>query len=265
MSKEKEIPQPAPGVHIFDSHAHLGWEKDPEAQEQLIKRAAEFGVTQILDVGIDLCSSTLARERAKTCQGIYASAGLHPNDCIVFEEEWPELEALGRTPEVVAIGETGLDFYRDRVPEKEQVQALEAHLELGRKTGKPVILHCREAFPRLVEVLDQWAPVHGILHCFTAGPDEARACLDLGLYVSFAGPLTYKKNESLREAAALIPDELLLTETDAPFLSPQGKRGRRNEPAFIPFTIACMAEVRKTSFADCAKLCSKNAEKVFRL
>lgn len=264
MSKEKEVPKPDPGVRIFDSHAHIGWEQDPEKQKQIIERAAEYGVTRILDVGIDLASSLGARERARVYEGLSASAGLHPNDCTVFDEEWPELEALGKTSEVVAIGETGLDFFRDRVPARDQERSLEAHLELGKRTGKPVILHCRDAFERMMEVLKNWAPVHGILHCFTAGPEEAWACLDLGLYVSFAGPLTYRKNESLREAAALVPGTRLLTETDAPFLSPQGKRGRRNEPSFIPLTIACMAEVRGLSFADCAKLCADNAERVFQ-
>ncbi len=263
MSKEKEVPLPEPGIKIFDSHAHIGLEKDIEKQEQILQRAAEYGVTRILDVGIDLASSLEACERAKTHEGLSASAGLHPNDCGVFDEEWPELEALGMTPGIVAIGETGLDFYRDRVPERDQVRSLEAHLDLGKRTGKPVILHCRDAFERMVEVLKEWSPVHGILHCFTAGPKEAASCLDLGLYVSFAGPLTYKKNEHLREAAALVPDHRLLTETDAPFLSPQGKRGRRNEPSFLPLTIACMAEVRKQSFAHCAKLCAQNAESLF--
>ncbi len=265
MSKEREVPKPGPGVRIFDSHAHIGWEKDPQKQEQLIQRAAEYGVGRILDVGIDLASSRAARERARTHEGLFASAGLHPNDCSVFDEEWPELEALGQSEDVVAIGETGLDFYWDEVPEQQQIRSLEAHLDLGKRTGKPVILHCRDAFSRLLDVLASWAPVHGILHCFTAGPQEVAPCLDLGLYVSFAGPLTYKKNQALREAAAMVPDARLLTETDAPFLPPQGKRGRRNEPSFLPLTIARMAELRGTSFEACAQLCAANAERIFGL
>ena len=140
---------------------------------------------------------------------------------------------------------------------------MRAHLALARELDKPVIFHCREAFAPLFDVLEDAPPVRGVMHCFSGGVDEARRSLDLGLYVSFAGPLTYKKNHALREACALVPADRVLVETDAPFLPPQSRRGKRNEPALVVETLAKLAEVRELSLEDAAALTFDNAVRLF--
>ncbi len=246
-----------------DTHCHLGWPEIEEDLERVLARAAAAGLVRLVDVAVDLASARAALARARSRAGLHPTAGLHPNDCAGFEEVWPELAALARAPEVCAIGETGLDFYRDRTAPDEQRRALEAHLALAVETGKPLVLHCRDAFEALFEALAPRAPIRGVLHCFTGGPDEARTALDLGLHVSFAGPLTYPKNEALRGAAALVPEDRLLVETDAPFLPPQGRRGRRNEPCYVQETLAVLAEVRGRDRVELGAICHRNAARLF--
>lgn len=217
----------------------------------------------MLDVGIDVTSSRDAVDRAANRDGVFASAGLHPNDCAEHATQLPEIEALARGDGTVAVGETGLDLYWDRVPLPVQIESLEHHLGLAAEIGKPVILHCRDAFGELFEVLTGHAPVHGVLHCFTAGIEEARRCLELGLMVSFAGPVTYPKNDMLREAAAFVPADRLLVETDAPFLPPQSRRGERNEPALIVETVRGVARARGIEFEEAAALTWGNACDLF--
>ena len=195
--------------------------------------------------------------------GVRWSAGLHPNDSEAFDEQWPAIEALAREPACAAVGETGLDCFRDRTPLDQQVRSLRAHLALARELDRPVIFHCRDAYEQLFEVLGQEEPVRGVMHCFSGGVDEARRSLELGLYLSFAGPLTYKKNDALREACAFAPADRVLVETDAPFLPPQSRRGKRNEPALIIETLTKLAEVRGLSLEDAAAQTFDNSVRLF--
>lgn len=247
---------------IFDTHCHLGFDSE-EDPASVVQRAQEAGVTAILDVGVDAASSRAARERARDIPGVLHSAGLHPNDCHRLDDEWDEIRALCAAGECVAVGETGLDFYRDRTPPALQEEGFARHLELARRLEKPVIVHCRDAFPRVFEVLRDYPGVRGVMHCFSGGVDETRAALELDFYVSFAGPLTYPRSEAIREAARFAPQDRVLVETDAPFLPPQGKRGRRNEPAWITITLARLAELRGWSFEEAAARTRENAERLF--
>ena len=248
---------------IFDTHCHLG--HDAVAPAAVRARAAAAGVSLVLDVGIDLASSRAASARSRSLPGTHWSAGLHPNDAQRFAAEWPQLAELCAEPGCVAVGETGLDFYRDWCPPAEQEQALVAHLELARRLGKPVILHCRDAFAPLFAVLRREGAPAGVMHCFSGDVAAARQALDLGLYLSFAGPLTYPKSEALRAAAAFAPADRILVETDAPFLPPQGWRGQRNEPAYVTATVAKLAEVRSLTPDAAAAITCANGCRLFRV
>ncbi len=248
-------------MRVFDTHCHLGLDgKVPPADEHA--RAVAAGVTAMLVVGVDAPSSRAASELA-TLPGVRWSSGLHPNDSTRFDAEWPAIAALARQPGCSALGETGLDLFRDRTPLAVQERSLRAHLQLARELDLPVIFHCRDAFAPLFAVLRSEPRVRGVMHCFSGGIDEARAALDLGLSLSFAGPLTYPKNEALRAAAAFAPAEALLVETDAPFLPPQRRRGQRNEPAFVVETLGALAAVRGCSLADAAATTFENACRLF--
>jgi TatD DNase family protein len=248
-------------MQVYDTHCHLGLDgKVPPAEEHA--RAVAAAVTHMLVVGVDAASSRAARGLAHL-PGVRWSAGLHPNDAAHFATQWAEIEALARNPECTAIGETGLDCYRDRTPLPQQEHSLRAHLALARGLDLPVVFHCREAFAPLFEVLRTEAPVRGVMHCFSGGIDDARTALDLGYYLSFAGPLTYPKNDALRAVARWAPADRIVVETDAPFLPPQQHRGQRNEPAYVVQTLQALAAVRSVSLDDAAALTFANACALF--
>jgi len=258
------VPRAAPtriAMEVFDTHCHLGLDGKATPDDEHA-RAVAAGVTGMLVVGIDAATSAAARSLARL-PGVRWSAGLHPNDASRFAAEWPAIAELARDPTCCAIGETGMDCFRDRTPLDRQEQSLRAHLQLAREFGLPVIFHCRDAFAPLFAVLRGEPLVRGVMHCFSGGVDEARQALDLGLSLSFAGPLTYPKNEALRAAAAFAPADRVLVETDAPFLPPQKRRGQRNEPAYVVETLATLAAVRGIALADAAAQTFANACALF--
>jgi TatD DNase family protein len=248
-------------MQVYDTHCHIGLDGNV-APEDDHARAVAANVGALLVVGIDAPTSEAARALARL-PGVRWSAGLHPNDSSHFDEQWPAIEALARDPSCTAVGETGLDCFRDRTPLEQQERSLRAHLALARELDLPVIFHCRDAFEPLFSVLDDEPPVRGVMHCFSGGVAEAKRSLDLGLYLSFAGPLTYKKNDVLREACAFTPADRVLVETDAPFLPPQSRRGKRNEPALILETLNRLAEVRSLTLEAAATQTSDNAIRLF--
>jgi TatD DNase family protein len=243
-------------MQLFDTHCHLGWKTLAADLPVVLERARQHGLRDIVDVGIDVKSSEAARTRrgqgAAHGLRLHPTAGLHPCDCAGHDEDFARIEELARDPHCVAIGETGLDLYWDSVPLEVQRRSLDRHLALGRELGKPVVLHCRDAFDELFEQLGAQAPVHGVLHCFTGSPEQAARCVELGLMVSFGGPLTYKskKNEPIRAAARLLPTDRLLIETDAPFLPPQPWRGKTNEPSYVRATFDRLAQERGAETAQ---------------
>ncbi len=248
-------------MQVYDTHCHIGLD-GKVAPEDDHSRAVAASVGALLVVGIDAPTSAAAKELCRL-PGVRWSAGLHPNDSTKFDDQWPTIDALARESTCVAIGETGLDCFRDRTPLDQQERSLRAHLALARELDKPVIFHCRDAFEPLFRVLESEQRVRGVMHCFSGGIPEADKALALGLYLSFAGPLTYPKNQVLRDACAHAPANRVLVETDAPFLPPQSRRGRRNEPALVIETLTKLAEVRNLSLEDAAALTYANAMTLF--
>ena len=247
---------------MIDTHAHL--DACAEPADDLVSRAREAGVRRIVSVGtgIDSCRETL--EIAARHEGVFAALGIHPH-----EAGEPDADRLGELRELladkraVAVGETGLDFYRDYAPHDRQRELFERQLELAAELGKTVVVHTRAASDETAAAL---APFGGtvVLHCFSA-PELLGVALDRGYYVSFAGNVTYPKAEELRDAARAVPSERLLAETDSPYLAPQPRRGRPNEPANVVHTVAALAEARGEDTAELAAQIEANASAAFGL
>jgi TatD DNase family protein len=268
-------PVPRPGnfpmkntkTSLVDSHAHLDSKPFANDLETVIERARENGVHHILTVGCDLESSRASVDLALRYQNVYASVGIHPHDAstvnqAVIDELARMIEAVDK---VVAVGETGLDFYRDRSPRAQQEAAFRSHIQLARETGKPLIIHDRDAHEDVVRIMQEEnaGAAGGVLHCFSGGLDMARKCVAMGFYISFAGPLTYPKNDALRSIARALPIDVMLVETDCPYLAPQNWRGKRCEPAYVRSTAEQLAEVKGLTLEDVARITSLNAWRLF--
>jgi TatD DNase family protein len=257
---------------MIDSHCHLGLcQPDDDA---LVQAARDAGVRRILTVGINEVASREAIAAAEAYEEVVACVGRHPNGTTGFDTgAAAELEELAAHPRVAAVGETGLDYYRDRAPRSDQRRAFETQIEIARAVRKPVVIHVRdgaestegEALAETFELLRARAEgVTVILHCFSAPPERVNEAAEAGWYCSFAGNVTFPKAESLREAARLVPDALLLVETDSPFLAPQPVRGQPNEPANVVATAQLVAEVRGIPYEELEALVEANAEHVFQ-
>jgi TatD DNase family protein len=254
---------------MVDTHAHLGL-CEP-ADGELIASAREAGVSRILTVGLGEDSNPVAVGSAQANEGVFASVGRHPNSADGFDPAAAEaIEVLCAMPEVVAVGETGLDFYRDRSGPDEQRRAFSAQIAIAARTGKALVIHLRDAdgsedaVSEAFETLDREGDgVTVVLHCFSAGPPWAERAAERGWYCSFAGNLTYPKAEAIREAAAVVPDERLLVETDSPFLAPQPVRGKPNQPANVVATAERLAEVRGVPYGALERTVEANAARVF--
>jgi TatD DNase family protein len=255
---------------ILDAHCHLA---DPRLYPDLdgaLARAADAGVGTIVAVGaIDTIETDrLTVEIAERHPRVFAAVGVHPHNAVDCDEpRIAALAALARSPKVVAIGETGLDFHYMHSPADAQERALRRHLELARALDRPVMIHCRDAERRLCEIVRETGlpPAGGMIHCFTGDADAAREFVELDFYVSFSGILTFRKADALRAAARLVPEDRLLIETDAPYLAPEPYRGRSNEPAYVRRTFEAMVALRGAdASALAARLCD-NAARLFRL
>jgi TatD DNase family protein len=254
---------------VVDTHAHLGLCEPDE--DELIAAADGAGVRRILTVGLGEDSNPEVVRSAESSDAVFAAVGRHPNGANGFDQAAAEeLEELASRPAVVAIGETGLDFYRDRAEPDDQRRAFSAQIAIARSTEKPVVIHLRDregsedAVTEAFATLDREADgVPVILHCFSAGPAWAERAAERGWYCSFAGNLTYPKAEPIREAAALVPDDRLLVETDSPFLAPQPVRGKPNQPANVVATAERLAEVRGVPYGDLEQAVEANAARVF--
>ncbi len=255
---------PAP---LFDSHCHPTWKEEEAPPAEVLARARQAGVEEFLFVAIDARTARRSRELAAAEPGARASVGIHPNDLPsdpqALEPALEEIQSLAREDGWSAVGETGLDFHWDTVPPAIQREGLAFHLDLAHERDLPVVLHCRRAAPALLDLLQGRGEIRGVMHCWSEPSEHLAAFLDLGLHVSFAGNLTYRRSGDLREAARRVPADRLLLETDSPFLAPQPRRGRRNEPGFLPFTLACLAEVRGEAPEAVAERTTANARRLF--
>jgi len=248
---------------MIDSHCHLGLCEPPAAD--LVAAARDVGVRRMLTVGLDELTNAEAVALTEEHPEVWACVGRHPNSATGFDDAAAAaIAAIADSARVAAVGETGLDYYRDGAPREDQRRAFEAQIEIARATGKPVVIHTRDALADTFEVLRERAEgVTVILHCFSGPPESVAEAAERHWYCSFAGNLTYPKAGALREAAALVPDELLLVETDSPFLAPQPVRGRPNQPANVVHTAEALAEVRGVSYEELEMLVEANAERVF--
>jgi TatD DNase family protein len=252
---------------LVDSHAHLDSKPFTQDLDDVLAHAAQNGVDQIITVGCDLQSSRASIELAWRYANVYAAVGIHPHDAdsvddAVIDELRGMIESCNR---VVAIGETGLDFYRDRSLRERQEEAFRRHIRLAIENGKPLIIHDRDAHDDVLRIMQEEnaAAAGGVLHCFSGDLVMARACVEMGFYLSFAGPLTYPKNDALREVAEQLSIDIMLVETDCPYLSPQSWRGKRCEPAYVRATAEKLAEVKGLSIEDVARVTSLNAWRLF--
>jgi TatD DNase family protein len=254
---------------LVDTHAHLEDSRLRGDLAGVLDRARAVGVVQIVAIGTTAEDSAVVAAMAGVHGGIFATVGVHPNHAAEAKPgDWECVAALAGHPRIVGLGETGLDLYRDHTPLSIQQEWFDRHLALGHERGLPVVIHCRNSER---EIHDQLARsnrlTHGVLHSFTGTWDDARAFLDLGLYLSFAGMLTFanKALDALRDVASRVPLERVLVETDSPYLSPHPHRGETNEPRRVAVTAECLARVRGLPLAEVAAITTENARRLFRL
>lgn len=252
----------------FDTHAHLA---DPHLRSQLndvLTRATEAGVLRVIGIGTNAEDSAQYVEIASQFPGVSAAVGIQPNYVHeAVEGDWEKIVELAKDPTVIAIGETGLDRYWDDAPFDLQQDYFSRHLQLSRETGLPFIVHMRECEADVIEALEaeaQNGELKGVMHSYTGSKAGALKCIELGMHISFAGMVTFKKSAELREVAAAVPSDRILIETDSPYLSPEPFRGKRpNEPARVIHTAACIAEVRGESINEFSRRTFENSVKLF--
>lgn len=251
---------------LVDSHAHLDGRQFVNDLDETVERATANGISHILTIGCDLESSENSITVAEKYENIFAAVGVHPHDATeINDAALAKLRTMLSHPKVVALGEIGLDYYRDRSPREIQREAFRQQIRLAREVGKPIIVHDRDAHDEVIQTLkeEDAAEVGGILHCFSGDLNMAKQCLELGFYLSFTGTITYPKNEEVREIIKEIPIDRMLVETDCPYLSPQKFRGKRNEPAYVRYTAEKMAEIKGLTIEDVARVTSRNCHNLF--
>jgi len=260
------LPEALP-VDVLDSHAHLdlmGVDVD-----EALAAAASVGIGTVVQVGVDLPSSRWSAEVAARHATVHAAVALHPNEAgrgAATDEALREVEALAALPQVVAVGETGLDHFRTETEQGHRLQeeSFRAHIAIAKRTGRTLVIHDRDAHDEVLRVLlDEGAPDRVVFHCFSGDAEMARTCAQHGFWMSFAGPVTFKPNDDLRAAAAAAPAELLLVETDAPFLTPMPFRGRPNAPYLVPLTVRSLAQTRGVDLSELCTALAENGRRAF--
>ncbi|WP_174734806.1 TatD family hydrolase [Mesobacillus harenae] len=251
---------------FFDTHAHLNAEQFNEDYLEVINRALETGVSNIVVVGFDRPTITRAIELAENYEFIYAAVGWHPVDAVDMTDadlEW--LKELSAHPKVVALGEMGLDYYWDKSPKEIQKEVFRKQIKLAKQVKLPIIIHNREATADIVEILKEEgaAEVGGIMHCYSGSVEIAQECLEMNFYISLGGPVTFKNAKKPKEVATEIPLDRLLIETDCPYLTPHPFRGKRNEPAYVKLVAEQIAELKGVSVEEVAEATQQNAKRLF--
>ena len=259
---------------MIDTHCHIDFDAYDGDRDAVIERASNAGVTTIVNPAVDVASSGAIGALAQRYDGLYATVGVHPNSTAELADGWLErLRTLGRGPKVVAVGEIGLDYYRDRSPKDTQRAAFEAQLALAAELALPVIIHNRDAHDDIMPILESWvaslppeqAERPGVLHSFSAPLSIGERALAAGFTLGFTGPITFKNADDLRRIAALVPLDRIVVETDGPYLTPTPHRGKRNEPAYIPFIVERLASLHRITSDDMANMTTRNARRLFNL
>jgi TatD DNase family protein len=257
-------------AELIDTHAHLDAEQFAADLPEVLARAAAAGVVQMVAVATGAASSATGIDLSGRHPALFATVGIHPNN--IMQEPagaWDEVLALASRPRVVGVGETGLDRHWDNTPFAIQQDYFARHLELGRRSGKVVVIHCREAEADVLAMLrddfDRHGPIRAVMHSFVGARETAEACLAMGLHLSFAGMLTYKNAPEVREVAAQVPLDRIMVETDCPYLAPVPLRGKRNEPANVVHTAACLAGLHGVTAETIAERTTRNARALFGL
>jgi TatD DNase family protein len=260
----------ASSLGLIDSHAHIQGSEFAADVQAVIDHALAAGVEKIIVVGGagDLSSNYAAVALAQSHSGLFATVGMHPHDAkTVSEEDWNRLQELTRQRKVVAVGETGLDFYYNHSPRQTQMDLFCRFIQMAQETGLPLVVHDRDAHQEIADLLRNHGAgkVEGVIHCFTGDDAAAKKFLDLGFYLSFSGIITFKNAGPLREVVKKAPLDRILIETDSPYLAPVPHRGRRNEPAFVRIVAETVAEVKGISQEEVARMTSQNASTLFSL
>ncbi len=251
---------------LIDTHCHLDFEQfDPDRQD-VILRAKESGVGCLLNIGATLDSSARACALAAKYDVVYAGVGVHPHEADSFDgEAGLKLREMAKGGKVVAIGETGLDYYRNLSCAENQLRAFDIQINLAKELGLPLVVHSRQADAQVLEVLKSSMPLKAVIHCFSGDRVFLEGCLDLGFFISFTCNITYKKAEGLREMVRFAPLERMMLETDAPYLSPEGFRGRRNEPMQVKLLAEAVGAIKGLGFSEIADRTTENAKNFFGL
>lgn len=252
------------GLTLIDTHCHLEMpEFDPD-REEVLERAKKAGLRAVITIGSDLESALKAESLSQRHKFVYFAAGLHPHDAKDFTEEaFERLKTILKAEKAVAVGETGLDYHYDHSPRAIQRDVFKRHIGLALQSGLPLVVHSREAKEDTISILREGGARKGVLHCFSGDIEMAEAAMAMGLYISMAGPVTFKNASGLRRIAEAVPDDYLLIETDAPYLAPHPMRGKRNEPSFIVHTAGEIARLRGVRAEDIARITTLNAKRLF--
>lgn len=251
---------------ITDSHAHVYGSSFDTDREEVLARARRAGVTRLIVVGTDVASSRAALELCAGRSDLFPSAGIHPHDAAgTSASDRAAIEEMCRLPECVAVGETGLDYFKELSPRTAQIENFHWQADLARRVEKPLVVHCRDAHGDVSRILAEHHGITGVMHCYTLGPAELEPYLALGFCISFSGVVTYPKNDANRAAARAVPADRLLIETDCPYLAPQAQRGKRNEPAFAREILEAVAHERREDVVELGRRTSTNAARLFGL
>lgn len=251
---------------LFDTHVHLNAEQYEDDLQEVINRALEKGVQNMVVVGFDEPTIKKAIQIAETYDFIYASVGWHPVDAIdMTDEHLAWIEELAQHPKVVALGEMGLDYHWDKSPKEVQKDVFRRQIRLACKVNLPIIIHNRDATEDVVTILkeEHVEEVGGIMHCFTGSIEVAKQCMDMNMYISFGGPVTFKNAKKPKEVATELPLDKLLIETDCPYLTPHPFRGKRNEPGYVSYVAEQIAELKGITYEELADITTANAKKLF--
>jgi TatD DNase family protein len=254
-------------MRLFDTHAHLHFPDYADDLDAVLERARGAGVRGMVTIGTDRESNQAVVEMARRVPDVWATVGIHPHDAgDAVEADFAEMEKLARSEaKVVGFGEMGLDFFRNLSPPEAQREVFRRQISMARELGKPLVIHCRDAHDETLAILaeERAREVGGVMHCFSGDVQIARRCLDLGLFISLAGPVTYKNARALPEVARFVPEDRLVVETDCPYLPPTPHRGKRNEPAYVALTAAFVAGLRGVTSEALGAAVTANAATLF--